>query len=51
VLIDYFESLKPSAYFHLFDCGAAGQVPFDDMVSNINAFHKQALKDQVNVEH
>ncbi len=21
VLIDYFESLKPSAYFHLFDCG------------------------------
>jgi 1-acyl-sn-glycerol-3-phosphate acyltransferase len=51
VLIDYFESLKPSAYIHLFDCGVAGEVPFDEMVSNINNFHQQALKAQVNVEH
>ena len=51
VLIDYFESLKPSAYFHLFDCGVAGEVPFDELVKNINAFHQKALKDQVNVEH
>lgn len=51
VLIDYFESLKPSAYIHLFDCGIAGEVSFDDMVKNINAFHQQALKAQVNVEH
>ncbi|MGZ3822866.1 MAG: lysophospholipid acyltransferase family protein [Mucilaginibacter sp.] len=51
VLIDYFESLKPSAYFHLFDCGRAGEVPFDELVKNINAFHQQALKDQVNIEH
>ncbi|HTE02021.1 MAG TPA: lysophospholipid acyltransferase family protein [Mucilaginibacter sp.] len=51
VLIDYFESLKPSAYIHLFDCGVAGEVPFDEMVSNINTFHKQALKAQVSVEH
>ena len=51
VLIDYFESLKPSAYIHLFNCGVAGEVPFDDLVKNINTFHRQALKNQVNIEH
>jgi 1-acyl-sn-glycerol-3-phosphate acyltransferase len=51
VLIDYFESLKPSAYIHLFDCGVAGAVPFDELVKNINVHHQQALKDQVNVAH
>src|SRR5581483_6451869 len=51
VLIDYFESLKPSAYIHLFDCGVAGKVPFDELVININTFHQQALKDQAKVEH
>jgi len=50
-LIDYFESLKPSVYFHLFDCGIAGEVSFDELTERINAFHRQALKDQVNVEH
>jgi 1-acyl-sn-glycerol-3-phosphate acyltransferase len=51
VLIDYFESLKPSAYVHLFDCGVAGEVPFEQLVKNINAFHQQALQAQVNVAH
>jgi 1-acyl-sn-glycerol-3-phosphate acyltransferase len=51
VLIDYFESLKPSAYIHLFDCGVAGEVPFDQLVRNINTFHNQALKEQINVPH
>jgi 1-acyl-sn-glycerol-3-phosphate acyltransferase len=51
VLIDYFESLKPSAFIHLFNCGVAGEVPFEQLVENINGFHKQALADQVNVEH
>jgi 1-acyl-sn-glycerol-3-phosphate acyltransferase len=50
-LVDYFESLKPSAYLHLFDCGIANEVPFDELVENINRFHQQALKDQVNVAH
>lgn len=50
-LIDYFESLKPSAYMHLFDCGVANEVPFDELVQNINNFHQQALKDQVKVAH
>lgn len=51
VLIDYFESLKPRAYLHQFDCGVAGQVPFDELVKNINTYHKQALEKQVHIEH
>jgi hypothetical protein len=35
----------------MYDCGIAGEVPFDELVKNINSFHKQALKDQVNVAH
>jgi hypothetical protein len=50
-LIDYFESLKPSVYFHLFDCGLAGEVSFEQLTENINKFHRQALANQVNVEH
>lgn len=51
VLIDYFESLKPSAFIHLFDCGVAGEVPFEQLVKNINAHHKQALANQIHVDH
>jgi 1-acyl-sn-glycerol-3-phosphate acyltransferase len=50
-LIDYFESLKPSAYIHLYDCGVAGTVPFEELNQKIQNFHQQALKDQVNVAH
>ena len=50
-LIDYFESLKPSVYFHLFDCGIAGEVPFEEVVTKIQTFHRQALTAQVNVAH
>ena len=50
-LIEYFESLKPSVYLHLFDCGVAGEASFNELTEKINMFHKQALKDQVNVEH
>jgi 1-acyl-sn-glycerol-3-phosphate acyltransferase len=50
-LIDYFESLKPSVFFHLYDCGIAGEVPFDELIARINTFHQQALKAQIDVEH
>ncbi|MCO5937069.1 lysophospholipid acyltransferase family protein [Mucilaginibacter sp. RB4R14] len=50
-LIDYFESLKPSVFFHLFDCGVANEVPFDELITRINTFHQQALKAQIDVEH
>jgi len=50
-LIDYFESLKPSVFFHLYDCGIAGEVSFNELTARINDFHQQALKDQINVAH
>ncbi|RFZ81608.1 glycerol acyltransferase [Mucilaginibacter terrenus] len=50
-LIDYFESLKPSVYFHLFDCGVAGEVSFDELTEKINSFHREALAAQINVAH
>lgn len=50
-LIDYFESLKPSVFFHLFDCGLAGENSLAELTEKINTFHRQALKDQLNAEH
>ncbi|MES2063181.1 MAG: lysophospholipid acyltransferase family protein [Bacteroidota bacterium] len=50
-LIDYFESLKPSVFFHLYDCGVAGEVTFDELITRINAFHQHALKAQIDVAH
>jgi 1-acyl-sn-glycerol-3-phosphate acyltransferase len=50
-LIDYFESLKPSVFFHLYDCGVAGEVSFDELTTRINTFHQHALKAQIDVEH
>ena len=50
-LVEYFESLKPSAYFHLFDCGLAGEMPFEELDKKINEYHRQALADQINVAH
>lgn len=50
-LVEYFESLKPSVYFHLFDCGVAGELTFEELSAKINASHRQALQDQLNVAH
>lgn len=50
-LIDYFESLKPSVFFHLYDCGLAGEVTFDELTAKINTFHQHALKAQIDAEH
>jgi hypothetical protein len=50
-LIDYFESLKPRAYVHLFDLGVANELTFEQLKENINNAHQQALKNQINMEH
>jgi len=47
VLTDYFESLKPSLFYHLFDCGVVGETSFEELTQKINTFHQQALKDQL----
>jgi len=49
--IDYFESLKPSVYLYLLDCGTTQNFDFEKLKAGINTHHKQALKNQVNVAH
>ena len=49
--IEYFESLKPSVYFHFLDCGTNHDFDFENIKAMINAHHKKALKEQVNAEH
>ncbi len=51
VLIDYFESFKPTAYFHLMDGGTNHDFNFEKLSGQINDFQQQALKNQINVKH
>ncbi len=49
--IEYFESLKPSVYFHFLDCGTNHDFDYETVKSLINEHHKKALKEQINAEH
>ena len=44
VLLEYFESTKPSAYMTLLDCGTNHHFDFDTLKQNINQHHQQAMK-------
>lgn len=46
-LFDYFESLKPSIYFNLFDAGNNDKVDLKTLSDSINAFHLKAIKNQL----
>lgn len=45
-LTEYFESLKPSVYFHLLDCGTNDEFDIDGLKSKINTHHQQAIQKQ-----
>ncbi len=49
--VDYFESFKPTAYFHLLDCGTNQDFTLERLTKQINGFHRQALKNQINISH
>jgi 1-acyl-sn-glycerol-3-phosphate acyltransferase len=49
--VEYFESLKPSIYFHLLDCGTNHDFDFERLKAQINEHHRKALKDQVDAKH
>jgi hypothetical protein len=51
ILIDFFEGYKIRAYIRMYDCGLAGEFTFDELKARVNAFHQQALTEQINVEH
>lgn len=46
-LTEYFESLKPSIYFHMLDCGTNKDFDFDSFNQKVNAFHKNAIQKQI----
>jgi hypothetical protein len=45
-LIEYFESLKPSVYFHMLDCGTNHDFDFEEFNAAINTHHHAAIKKQ-----
>ena len=49
--VEYFESLKPSVYFHFLDCGTNHNFDYEKVKALINTHHKKALKEQVKAEH
>ncbi len=51
VLIDYFESFKPTAYFHLLDCGTNHDFNLEKLNRQVNDFHRKALENQTKVAH
>lgn len=46
-LIEYFESLKPSVYFHMLDCGTNYDFDFERLSKAINEHHKNAIRKQL----
>jgi 1-acyl-sn-glycerol-3-phosphate acyltransferase len=46
-LTEYFESLKPTLFCHMLDCGTNQHFNFDELKSNINQHHKKAIQKQI----
>lgn len=46
-LIEYFESMKPSVYFNLLDCGTNHSFNFDELKESVNLHHKASLQKNV----
>ncbi len=44
ILTEYFESLKPSIYFNLLDCGTNHDFDFDVLKENVNKHHRKAIQ-------
>ncbi|MEO6151205.1 MAG: 1-acyl-sn-glycerol-3-phosphate acyltransferase [Mucilaginibacter sp.] len=42
-IIEYFESVKPSVYMNMLDCGTNRDFDFDKLKLKVNEFHKEAL--------
>ncbi|ADY51246.1 phospholipid/glycerol acyltransferase [Pseudopedobacter saltans DSM 12145] len=46
MLVEFFESLKPSVYFHMLDCGDNNDFDFVAVQSKINSFHESSVYKQ-----
>jgi hypothetical protein len=46
-ITEYFESLKPSIYFNLLDCGTNREFDFEELKQKVNKYHLQSIKNNV----
>jgi hypothetical protein len=46
-LVEYFESMKPSVYFHMLDCGTNHDFNFEALSASINQHHKASIQKQL----
>ena len=46
-IIEYFESLKPSIYFNMLDCGSNHEFDFGKLKAKVNKFHNEAIAENV----
>ncbi|HEY0669780.1 MAG TPA: lysophospholipid acyltransferase family protein [Sphingobacteriaceae bacterium] len=45
-IIEYFESIKPSVYFEMLDCGTNHDFDFKILTNQVNAHHQAAIRKQ-----
>jgi hypothetical protein len=46
-IMEYFESLKPTVYFDLLDCGTNHTFDFDALKRQVNTFHRKAIEKNI----
>jgi 1-acyl-sn-glycerol-3-phosphate acyltransferase len=46
-IIEYFESLSPSVYFNMLDCGTNHNFDFDALKQQVNQHHLQSIKQNI----
>lgn len=43
-ILEYFESTKPSLYYHLLDCGTTDNYDFENLKQKVNQHHKASIE-------
>lgn len=46
-IIEYFESISPSVYFNMLDCGTNHNFDFDTLKQQVNQHHLQSIKQNI----
>jgi 1-acyl-sn-glycerol-3-phosphate acyltransferase len=46
-ILEFFESISPSVYFNMLDCGMNHNFDFEKMKKNVNVHHKKSLRKMV----
>ncbi len=46
-ILEYFESIRPSVYFNMLDCGTSENFDFDKLQEDVNRHHKESIKQNI----